>query len=442
MSVCERFGRVCVAAGVTSVLALSLGCVTNPVSGQKQFNFMGSSQVVAAAREAIPGQFAADYGVVADAQLNAYVDRVGRSLVAKLTPADMVYRDMTFSFQVVNAVYINAYAFPDGTIAITRGMLVEMEDEAQLAAVLGHEIAHVNCGHTASAMSAGTVLDTVVSGTSRYLASSGSQWADLVGAAGQLGGAAYLARYSRSQEREADQGGMLYLVRAGYDPQGMVGLMNLLVRLSGSSPSALEQMFSSHPMSAERLQAAQARVSGEYAGRNAGVNHRAAYLAATAGLRKNAAALKQFAAAEGQLAQGQYAAARVAAEQGLRQMPDDYAGLLILAQAKQKLGDAEGARLAAERAARVQPGAGARAQGLLAQSALQRKDYAAALTHLAAFERQVPGDAGTALCQGLVYEAQGQKQMAAQAYRRSASRGGTGSAAARQAQQRLQRLTP
>ena len=429
------------AVAAACLLALASGCVTNPITGKQQLSLVGKGELLTLAKQAVPSQFASDYGVASDAQANAYVTQVGRRLVATLKPADVVYPDMPFSFQVVNAVYINAYAFPDGTIAITRGMLAELENEAQLAAVLGHEIAHVNCGHTASAMSKGTVLGALVSGTSGYLASQGSSWADLAATAGQLGSAVVLARYSRDQERQADQGGLLYMVRAGYDPQGMVDLMQLLVRISGANPSLLEQMFSSHPMSAERLQAAQARIQSEYAGQNVGKNGQAAFLAATANIRKSKPALKQFAAAEGQLAQKQFAAAQSSAEQGLRLAPNDYVGLMLVAQACQQGGNLAGAQKAAALAARVSP-AGARAQGVLAQCALQNKDYAAALTHLDAFERLVPGDTRTPFYKGLAYEGKGQKQQAAQAYQNFVRRGGTSSTEGQYAAQRLQQLAP
>ena len=164
-------------AGGLIVLGVGLvsptGCVTNPIT-EKRRSACGKSELISLSQQAVPSQFSSDYGVVSDAQLNAYVAQVGRRLVATLKPSDVVFPDMPFSFQVVNAVYVNAYAFPDGTIAITRGMLAELENEAQLAAVLGHEIAHVNCGHTASAMSKGTVYDALVSGTQGYLASRGS----------------------------------------------------------------------------------------------------------------------------------------------------------------------------------------------------------------------------------------------------------------------------
>ena len=426
-------------ASALCALILATGCVTNPITGKQQFSIVGKSELVSLAKEAVPSQISADYGVASDAQANAYVAQIGRKLVATLKPADVVYPDMPFNFQVVNAVYINAYAFPDGTIAITRGMLAELENEAQLAAVLGHEIAHVNCGHTASAMSKSTVYGALISGTKGYLASQGSSWADLAGTVGQLGSAVVLASYSRDQERQADQGGMMYMVRAGYDPQGMVELTQLLVRLSKANPSALEQMFSSHPMSAERLQAAQDRVQTEYAGQNVGVNNQAAFLAATANIRKNKAAFKQFATAETQLAQKQYAAAKSSAEQGLHLAPNDYMGLMLVAQASQKSGNTAAAQQAAALAARVNP-AGARANSVLAQCALQKKEYAGALHYLNAFERQVPGDVRTAFFKGLAYEGQGQKQQAAQAYQAYVRRGGTNSAEGQYAVRRLQQF--
>jgi len=433
--------RLGVAAGCLLAGATLTGCVTNPITGQQQFSIVGRSDLLALAKQAAPSQFASDYGVAQDAQANAYVARVGRKLVGTLKPVDVVYPDMPFNFQVVNAVYVNAYAFPDGTIAITRGMLAELENEAQLAAVLGHEIAHVNCGHTASALSKGVVYNALVSGTQGYLQNKGSSWADLAGTAGQLGSAVALARYSRVQERQADQGGMAYMVRAGYDPQGMVELQQLLVRISGANPSALERMFATHPMSAERLQTAQARIQTEYAGQNRGVNNQAAFLAATARIRGNQAAFKHFSAAERQLAQKQFAAARVSAEQGLLLAPNDYVGLMLLAQANQKGGNLAGARQAAALAAQVNP-SGARAQGVLAQCALQSQDYATALAHLDAFERQVPGEARTPFYRGLAYEGQGRSQLAARAYRAYVARSGANSPEGQYAARRLQQLAP
>lgn len=267
------------------ILLLVCGCVTNPITGSRQFNMVSQSELLSLSRQAAPAQFAADKGVCSDQALNAYVSRVGRRLLATLQPSDMIYPDMPFSFQVVNATYINAYAFPDGTIAVTRGMILAIENEAQLAAVLAHEITHVNCGHTASAMSKSGVLNLALEGTDLYLGQTGSSWGTVAKTGGQLVGSALLAKYSRDQEREADLGGMDYMVRARYTPQGMVDLMKILVRISNSNPSALEQMFATHPMSTERLNTAIDRRQRHYAHVN-GIDNAADYAEATANLRR------------------------------------------------------------------------------------------------------------------------------------------------------------
>jgi len=110
------------------------GCAVNPVTGQSQLMLMSRDQEIHIDRERSPHQFSADYGVLQDEKLNAYIGQTGKRL------AGLTHRpDMPYSFQGVNAAYVNAYAFPGGSIAVTRGILVEMEDEAELAALLGHE---------------------------------------------------------------------------------------------------------------------------------------------------------------------------------------------------------------------------------------------------------------------------------------------------------------
>lgn len=431
----KRWLVTCAASALAAILFW--GCVTNPITGQSQFSFVGRSELLNLSRQAVPAQFSADYGVINDVALNNYVSLVGRKLVATLKPSDVVYPDMPFSFQVVNAAYINAYAFPDGTIAVTRGMMAELRNEAQLAAVLGHEIAHVNCGHTAAAISRGTIYDLLTQGTAGYLASKGSAWADLAGAAGQLGGAVALANYSREQERQADQGGMEYMVRAGYDPQGMIELMQLLVRISGTTPSALEQMFASHPMSTERLQTAQERLRTHYAGVNRGENGMAAYQNATASLRADTPAIQQFEVAARELARQQPVAAMRAAQQGLRSKPNDYTGLLLLAQAEQMAGNQDAAYRAATQAMRTQPN-GARARSILAQSALQKGDYTQAIAHLNSFEQMVPGEPRTAFFKGLAYEGAGNRSEATREYAAFVRKTGQTSREGRHAAQRLQ----
>jgi predicted Zn-dependent protease len=416
-----------------------LGCVTNPITGESQFNIVSQSSLLSMAKQAVPQQFAADHGVMADPSMNAYVQRVGQKLLATLKPSDMVYQNMPFSFQVVNATYVNAYAFPDGSIAVTRGMMLELENEAQLAALLGHEIAHVNCGHTASAMSKGNVLDMVVGGTGAYLSSKESSWAEAATLAGQIGGTALLASYSRDQERQADQGGMDYMVRAGYNPKGMIDLMKLLVRISGSNPSLLEQMFATHPMSAERLERATARVQSHYANIQ-GQDGTKEYSAAVASLRAKKPAINAFAKAESQLASKQAPAALQSVQKGLALLPNDPAGTMILADIYAASGQTALAKQAATAA--LNTAASLRAESMLAQCALQQKEYATALQHLNRLESRGSTDPRVSFYKGVAYEGLNRKTEALQHYNRYLTKSAASSSEGAYARQRVQQLAP
>jgi predicted Zn-dependent protease len=181
------------AAGVAA------GCATNPVTGSTQFMTVSEEEEIQIDRQYSPMQFSDDYGPVQDAALNAYVSGVGRAVASRSHRPNMPY-----SFRVVNATYINAYAFPGGSIACTRGIVAGLNDEAELAALLGHEIGHVNARHTAEQMSKGTVSNILVGGLSIIADVAAPGLGQVASALGGFGAGAFLASYSRDNERQAD----------------------------------------------------------------------------------------------------------------------------------------------------------------------------------------------------------------------------------------------
>lgn len=363
-------------AGISTIA----GCAFNPVTGQSQFMLMGESEEIQVDKTNSPHQFSADYGIIQDTALNGYIRGVGTSL------AQTTHRkQMPYNFNVVNATYVNAYAFPGGSIAITRGILAELENEAELAGLIGHELGHVNARHTAARMSKSRLLSTLVGGVSLVAGVSNQSLGDLTGALGGLGASLLLARYSREDERQADELGMEYMVKAGYSSEGMVGLMDVLRSMNQSQPSAIEAMFSSHPMSTERYDTAVARSRTHYGAQSGLPLNRERYMDNTVGLRRLQPAFKFFQDGDKAMAGQDYATAQKQYQQGLSQAPNDYTGLLMLAKCYVAQKNGQQAAQWADKARQVYP-TEAQAQHVFGIAAIMNKDYNKALaaftTHL------------------------------------------------------------
>lgn len=231
-------------------LLLCAGCATNPVTGEREFSVVSDSQArqigEAQYREGQQTQGGVYY---LDPQLNDYVAQVGQRLAAVSDVPGLNYE-----FVVLNNPVPNAWALPGGKIALNRGLLTELENEAQLAAVIGHEIVHAAAGHGASQMSRSVLINLGISLAGA--ATANTDYGDLVRSGSELGAAAWMASYGREDELEADEYGMLYMSRAGYDPQGAVDLQRTFVRLSeGRNPGFAEGLFASHPPSQQRVDA-------------------------------------------------------------------------------------------------------------------------------------------------------------------------------------------
>jgi predicted Zn-dependent protease len=237
-----------VLAGVLLAITVS-GCAVNPVTGKRELNLVSEAQEIqmGTANYAFMQQAGGgDYDV--DPVLTEYVQGVGKRLAA------VSDRPLPYEFVVLNSSVPNAWALPGGKIAINRGLLTEINTEAELAAVLGHEIVHAAARHSARQMERGMLLQVAVVGTA--IMTSDSDYANLAMGGANVGAQLISQSYGRSAELESDLYGMQYMSRAGYDPQGAVVLQQTFVRLSeGRSTDWLSGLFSSHPPSEERVQA-------------------------------------------------------------------------------------------------------------------------------------------------------------------------------------------
>jgi predicted Zn-dependent protease len=232
------------------VAALVAACTVNPVTGERELSLVSPDQAIEMGiQQYEPGQQSQGGVYYLDADLNDYLTQVG----SRLASASEVYY-LPYEFVVLNNGVPNAWALPGGKIAINRGLLVELEDEAQLAAVLGHEIVHAAANHGASQMSRSTLLNVGL--MAGGLLPQDSQYSDLISLGSQIGSAAWMASYGRNDELEADEHGMRYMSIVGYDPQAAVELQETFVRLSeGRSSDFVSGLFASHPPSQQRVDA-------------------------------------------------------------------------------------------------------------------------------------------------------------------------------------------
>ncbi|MFL6649489.1 MAG: M48 family metalloprotease, partial [Sulfurifustaceae bacterium] len=238
--------------GCGAALALGAwlaGCAINPVSGTPNLVMMSENQEIELGRSNDP-KIRAQFGVYEDEKLQAYVQQVGERIAAHSHRPDLVYR-----FTVIDTPDVNAFALPGGYIYITRGILAYLNSEAELAAVLGHEIGHVTARHSVrqySAATAGQIAAAI------FLRSQVA--ADLFNVIGN----ALLSGYGRDHELEADRLGAEYLARNGYDPDAMIGVIGVLknqeefekvrAKAEGREPHIYHGVFASHPSADQRLQ--------------------------------------------------------------------------------------------------------------------------------------------------------------------------------------------
>ena len=233
------------------VLALAAGCAVNPVTGERELVLVGvERQIQMGEQNYAPMQQAQGGQYDIDPELTEYVQGVGQKLAAV---SDL---DLPYEFVVLNNSVPNAWALPGGKIAINRGLLTALDSEAELAAVLGHEIVHAAAGHSANQIERGMLLQGLVLGTA--VATSDSDYGRLAVLGANVGAQLVNLRYGREAELESDYYGMQYMAEAGYDPQGAVSLQKTFVELSeeqGTDRNWLAGLFSSHPPSQERVQA-------------------------------------------------------------------------------------------------------------------------------------------------------------------------------------------
>jgi predicted Zn-dependent protease len=191
--------------------------------------------------------------IIRNASADAYVETLGQRIVNR-SP----YANQDFKFYLYRSDEVNAFALPGGFIYVSTGLVHAADNEAELAGVLAHEIAHVTLGHSAEQM---TRVQNANLGAGLLCVFTAVCQSGAGRTAINVGGSAYLARFSRAAEREADLTAIEYVVASGIHPNGLVTMFEELARMRQSNPGLLDAWFSSHPEATDRAEYVRARIS-------------------------------------------------------------------------------------------------------------------------------------------------------------------------------------
>jgi predicted Zn-dependent protease len=232
-----------------ALLAVISACAVNPVTGKRELTIVSEAKEIQLGTQNYgPMQQSGGGEYDVDPVLTEYVHDVGSRLAA------VSDRQLPYEFVVLNSSVPNAWALPGGKIAVNRGLLTEIDSEAELAAVLGHEIVHAAARHSAKQMERGIFLQAAVLGTA--IATRDSDYSRLAIGGANIGTQLITKAYSRGAELESDLYGMRYMSKSGYDPRGAVVLQQTFVRLSeGRATDWISGLFATHPPSRARVRA-------------------------------------------------------------------------------------------------------------------------------------------------------------------------------------------
>jgi predicted Zn-dependent protease len=252
-----------------SLLMASLllsACASNPVSGKQDFVLMSENQELALGQQAA-AQVESQMTMLPERDpLSQYVDRIGQKIAAVSDRPELYYR-----FRIVDDVTINAFALPGGYIYIYRGLLNHMNSEAELAAVLGHEVGHVTARHAVKQYTKMQAYQLGMAVTSIFVPVpyGASQISDLLAMA-------VIQGYGREAELQSDELSIKYLQRAGYNPGATIGILQTLKRLdeldskektdAGEKVEKYHGAFASHPETRKRIEEAIAESSATQSG--------------------------------------------------------------------------------------------------------------------------------------------------------------------------------
>lgn len=252
-------------------LFLLVSCATSPITGKKELRLIDDRTEIgigASTDEKVRTQ----YGVYEDPKLERYVNQIGQNLAAVSHR-----RDISYHFTVLDTPIVNAFAAPGGYVYVTRGLLAQVNSEAELSGVIGHEIGHITARHGVKQLQKQFGLTLLLEIGTLLLKKKTELTPSQIGLTQKVVNAAFtltILGYSRENEYEADELGILYEYQAGYNPEGLPVFLGTLKSMGDKEPSQVEILLSSHPPTSERIKKIKDQIKGwDMAGKELRSNH-------------------------------------------------------------------------------------------------------------------------------------------------------------------------
>ncbi len=251
-------GRLCGGALACLVMSLSLGgCVTNEATGDVSLNLLSQEQEIQIGADAEPQFVDENGGLIPSPAIRQYVEDLGQRLAAVSERPELPW-----NFNVLDSPVINAFALPGGKVFITRGLMSQMTNEAQLAGVLGHEVGHITAQHVNARMSQQMVWQGIATGVAVAGEATDNDTLRILGVGTSVGSGVYLLKFGRDQETQSDELGVRYMTKLGYNPWGQVQVMQILDQAQGDGGGP--EFFATHPLPQTRIDDLEQHIAENY----------------------------------------------------------------------------------------------------------------------------------------------------------------------------------
>ncbi len=236
-----------------SIFSISCVAEIDPISGKKTYTLLSTQQEIEIGQKVVPSAINENDGLYPDREVQNYIRQLGTK-IASYTP-----RRVDYQFYVVNSPDINAFALPGGPVFITRGLLLKMEKESELAGVLAHELGHINARHHAKFLEKTYGMSVLIGILG--IALQGSDYASTVMSLAQVSAGLLQLKFSRDQENEADALGVRFTYQTGYDPKG---LLSIFEKFKSLERGMSVEWLSTHPLPDTRIRNVQQMIAQQY----------------------------------------------------------------------------------------------------------------------------------------------------------------------------------